>query len=77
MKKILFATFAVAVIAVAAGLNVMQSRSEIALSDVALENVEALADDECFSAIPGRCGSNCPYEWCGYCQGFYLQECIP
>ncbi|MDR1369348.1 MAG: NVEALA domain-containing protein [Dysgonamonadaceae bacterium] len=46
MKKILFTTFAVAVIAVAAGLNVMQGRSETALSDVALANVEALANGE-------------------------------
>ncbi|MDR1379883.1 MAG: NVEALA domain-containing protein [Tannerella sp.] len=46
MKKILFTIFAVAVIAVAAGLNVMQSRSEAVLSDVALENIEALAQSE-------------------------------
>jgi hypothetical protein len=66
MKKILFTTFAVAVIAVAAGLNVMQSRSEIALSDVALANVEALAYE---ISYPGGgpiycCASS------GYCTSF-------
>ncbi|MDR1369350.1 MAG: NVEALA domain-containing protein [Dysgonamonadaceae bacterium] len=44
-EKAIMTIFAVAVIAVAAGLNVMQGRSEIALSDVALANVEALAEE--------------------------------
>jgi hypothetical protein len=45
MKKNLISIFAVAAITTAAGWNVMQSQSDEALSDVALANVEALADE--------------------------------
>jgi hypothetical protein len=44
-RKILYLG-AVAAIAVAAGWNVMQSQNEVALSDVALANVDALAVGE-------------------------------
>jgi hypothetical protein len=44
-KKILMATAAVAIMAIS-GWNVSRSMNEPAMSDVALENVEALASGE-------------------------------
>jgi hypothetical protein len=44
MKKIIYCTI-VAVITIAAGWNINQNRNEVTLSDVALENIEALADE--------------------------------
>jgi hypothetical protein len=44
MKKISFYTIAIALVAVA-GWNVMQSSNDAVLSDMALANVEALADE--------------------------------
>jgi hypothetical protein len=46
MKRVFFYMMIVAAIAVAAAWNVSQSKSEMALMDVALENVEALAGGE-------------------------------
>jgi hypothetical protein len=45
MKKKLIYVFITVTIVMAAGWNVMQSQSDEALSDVVLENVEALADE--------------------------------
>ena len=46
MKKKFVCGIAVVVIAVVAAWNVSQSKNEMALTDVALANVEALAGDE-------------------------------
>jgi hypothetical protein len=46
MKKNLISIFTVAAIATAAGWNVSRNMSEEALSDVALTNIEALAQNE-------------------------------
>jgi hypothetical protein len=46
MKKRILYVIVVVAIAVVAGWNVSQSKNEMALTDVALENVEALAGDE-------------------------------
>ena len=43
MKKKIFSVAIVAVIALGAGWNVMQNENEMNLSDLALNNVEALA----------------------------------
>lgn len=49
MKKVFFRSLAVATIAVVAGYNLYQSNSVMnRLSDLALANVEALADDDEF-----------------------------
>jgi hypothetical protein len=45
MKKNVFVYAIVAAIVALAGWNVSQSRNEVALSDVALANVEALAEE--------------------------------
>ncbi|MDR2139630.1 MAG: NVEALA domain-containing protein [Tannerella sp.] len=61
MKRIFFYMMIVAAIVVAAAWNVSQSKSEMALTDVALENVEALADEESSDkykyVLPGTPGS--------------------
>ena len=44
MKKKIFSVAIVAAIALGAGWNVMQSENDMNLSDLALSNVEALAD---------------------------------
>ncbi|MDR1339642.1 MAG: NVEALA domain-containing protein [Prevotellaceae bacterium] len=46
MKKKFLASIFVVAVATVAGWNFSQSRSEAALSDVALANLEALAEDE-------------------------------
>jgi hypothetical protein len=51
--KILFFYTIVAAVVVVAGWNVSQSKNEIALTDVVLENVEALADESSTHNCPG------------------------
>ncbi|WP_300761230.1 NVEALA domain-containing protein [uncultured Parabacteroides sp.] len=46
MKKKIFGAVIIAAMALAAGWNFNQSKNEVALSDLALANVEALARDE-------------------------------
>ena len=46
MKKRIIGIIMIAAIAMAAGWNVMQNKSETALSDIVLSNVEALASGE-------------------------------
>jgi predicted negative regulator of RcsB-dependent stress response len=62
MKKNLISIFVVVAIAMVAGWNVMQSQSNEALSDVALANVEALADEG--GSIACRQSLDRPYEYC-------------
>jgi hypothetical protein len=70
-KKILISIFVVA-IAIVAGWNVMQSQSDEALSDVALANVEALADETI--PTPGVCTSTIWYEPTSTCCGL-IKHC--
>jgi hypothetical protein len=55
MRKKILSFAALAGIALVAGWNVSQSMNEVALSDIALENVEALADEA--NGLPNVC---CP-----------------
>jgi hypothetical protein len=58
MKKFILGGIAAIVIAALAAVNVnMNSQSENLLSDIALANVEALADGEGGNACPGNCNS--------------------
>ncbi|MDR2119829.1 MAG: NVEALA domain-containing protein [Tannerella sp.] len=75
-KKILVFMIVMAIVALA-GWNVSQSRSEEGLSDVALENVEALAEGEATitcsnpnsNPYGGQCyemdTTSCGGSWCG------------
>jgi hypothetical protein len=65
-KKILMATAAVAIMTIS-GLNISRSMNEPAMSDVALENVEALASGE-----GDRYGYYNPCEDCCDTGGSYL-----
>jgi hypothetical protein len=61
MKKKIFGLAIVATLVLGSGWNISQSMSEVALSDVSLANVEALADemtDEQFSAIGCECADS-------------------
>jgi hypothetical protein len=60
-KKILMATVVVAIMAIS-GWNISQNKSKMALSDVALANVEALADGEVIGCV---------------CQNVYIAICKP
>ena len=57
MRKKILGIAVMAVVAVAAAWNINQSENEIKLSDLALDNVEALASGEGGS---GYCGKTCP-----------------
>lgn len=65
MRKKFFATMIVVVVTAFAGYNICQSQNTVALSDLALANVEALADNEYDIAIweryyrPEGDGYNC------------------
>lgn len=53
----------VAVVALIAGVNVIKSQKTIAMSDIALANVEALADEEWHD---GNCNWVAQYTICDY-----------
>ena len=60
MKKKLFGIIMVAMVAVAAAWNINKNNNEVSLSDLALENVEALAGGEQgggFQYYEHQCGS--------------------
>lgn len=73
MKKKKLAAFVVAVVAVIAGYNIFLTKKTVTLSDLALVNVEALANDEsgsgntvtCYSSSSSKSGST--YYDCGSC----------
>lgn len=65
MKKKIVSLCAIAIVAVAAAFGVSKNANELELSDLALANVEALADDESASDIADNCYW-CPMEYCGY-----------
>lgn len=75
MNKKLYAIILLAVVSMFAGYNVYQNlKSDVTLSDLALANVEALADDEINPLCPNGCITKKP-KGC-YCNGWYpnLQE---
>ena len=57
MKKKVFGAVALIAIAVAAGWNVRQNNNKVEMSDLTLENIEALASGEGSS----DCTRECPY----------------
>ena len=59
MRKKILAIAVMAVVAVAAAWNVNQSENEIKLSDLALDNVEALASGEGGSGYCSYSGGGC------------------
>ena len=68
-KKFIKTAFAVA-IAMIAGVNVFNAQKTVVLSDVAMANVEALANDE-----SGRCTeSNCKRVESGTCYYYNLDN---
>ena len=77
MKKKFFSVAIVAVIALGAGWNVMQSENEKDLSDLILANVEALANSEtgggkrvCYHTITSKEGSQVRYcQTCDWVDG--------
>ena len=71
MKKMIFSLVAVAMVAVA-GVNVyMVSASEVEMSDLQKENVEALAFGEWSFACPNGCLAK---RGLCYCNGFHPYE---
>ena len=68
MGKKLFATVLVAVVAIAAGYNIYQSQNTVSLSELALDNVEALANGEANPNCPNGCIAQ-EFEWC-FCYTF-------
>jgi hypothetical protein len=74
MNKKISGFLAAMMIAAVAAWNVSFSSETNGMSDVALANVEALADIECTAF--SNCGTDCPGEYCGYCFGFYMLQCF-
>ena len=70
MKKKIVSIAVVAVVAVAAAWGFNQSKNEMALSDVALSNVEALAGGE------GTAGVPCAHVTDNWCIWYYPDEVI-
>ncbi|MDR2474882.1 MAG: NVEALA domain-containing protein [Bacteroidales bacterium] len=70
MKKKIFGLMAIAVMAAVAAWNVSQNRNEMALSDVALANIEALGQE-----INPLCPNGClvPEGFC-ICYGWHPHE---
>ncbi|MFY1613952.1 NVEALA domain-containing protein [Macellibacteroides fermentans] len=57
MKKKIFGAALIAAMAITAGWNFNQSKNEVELSDLALANVEALANDESGGSTFYCCGN--------------------
>lgn len=60
MKKKIFAAFFVAVVAVFASYNIYRSQNIVSMSDLALANVEALANSDEVKTGYKRTTSQCP-----------------
>ena len=69
MKKRIFGAALLIVIAVTAGWNFNQSKNEVVLSELALANIEAIAQGELQS------GKDCYREWVGGMGGGYVYVC--
>ena len=72
-KRILGAALLVA-IAVAAGWNYQQNKQDVQLSDLALENVEAIAQGELQPGVDADT-KDCYREWVGGMGGGYVYVC--
>lgn len=72
MKKKIFGAALIAAMAVAAGLNFNQSKNEVELTDLALANVEALAQGELSS---GYAYKDCSNNWEGGMGGGMNHQC--
>lgn len=64
MRKKIFGAVLIAAMAVAAGWNYQQNKQSVDLSDLAMANVEALADPEIIVGVP--CAQVCQNCWCIY-----------
>ena len=64
MRKKIFGAVLIAAMAVAAGWNYQQNKQSVELSDLAMANVEALADPEIIVGVP--CAQVCQNCWCIY-----------
>ena len=60
MTKKIFGIIIIAVVAIVAGWNYQQGKTDVKLSDLALANVEALAD--CEAIVGGSCWMS-SYTW--------------
>lgn len=72
-RKLFFGIVGVTVLTLIAAINVRISLNSQSKIDLVLANTEALAQIECIAL--DHCGTNCPYEFCGYCSGYYMLEC--
>ena len=72
MKKNIMKVALVAVVGLIAGINVFNAQKSDVLSDVALANVEALADDEASGPCHGLGYVYCTYN--GYWVKYQLQN---
>lgn len=70
MGKKIIGIIAFVAIAVAAGWTYQQSKQEVELSDLALENVEALARGESINPNIGH--YNVYMEWCGNLDNLFI-----
>ena len=64
MKKNILKVAFVAAFALVAGYGIYTAKAETNLSDLALDNVEALASGEVEIGV--ICVTTCSYCWCGY-----------
>ena len=64
MRKKIFGAVLIAAMAVAAGWNYQQNKQSVELSDLAMANVEALADPDIIVGVP--CAQVCQNCWCIY-----------
>ena len=69
-KKILNAAVIVVVVAIVAGLNYQQGKTDVQLSDLALANVEALASEEAGGVCQWRTGYSSATGWIAICDSY-------
>ena len=80
MKKNYLKIALVSAFAMAAGYNVYSSQEEVKLSEMALENIEALARDESlggYTRSSGQCPDPIRYKTWVSCQRGGSEECYP
>ena len=79
-KRVILGSIAAIAVMTVAGWNISQSKSDAILSDVALDRVEALAQEiTCSGSSGGQCfrsDYNCGGSWCGcYFSGYQSDFC--
>lgn len=70
MKKRIFGTVIITVIALAAALNFNQNKNEVTISELALANVEALASGEGSGSCKWRTGHSSVTGWVAICDSY-------